>query len=125
MTTAEQWTHPAVAAWRNGSGHDLIAPEGADRVDRDALERDLKEAVSGEVRFDPGSRAIYAHDSSNYRQAPIGVVVPKTTDDVVAAVRVCHRARRRQRHAGKPLAMGAADLALLRGREAGHRQRDG
>lgn len=54
-----------------------------------ALERELQENVSGEVRFDRGSRALYATDASNYRQVPIGVVVPKSLDDVVATVAAC------------------------------------
>jgi FAD/FMN-containing dehydrogenase/Fe-S oxidoreductase len=45
--------------------------------------------VRGEVRFDPGSRALYATDLSAYRQVPIGVVVPRDVDDVVAAVEAC------------------------------------
>jgi FAD/FMN-containing dehydrogenase len=53
------------------------------------LEQALKEKFSGEVRFDNGSRALYATDSSNYRQIPIGVVVPKTIEDVVQTVAVC------------------------------------
>src|SRR5579872_988182 len=52
------------------------------------LLRDLRERVEGEVRFDPGSRALYSTDGSNYRQVPIGVVIPKTTEDVIAAVAV-------------------------------------
>ncbi|HEV2093918.1 MAG TPA: FAD-linked oxidase C-terminal domain-containing protein [Rubrobacter sp.] len=56
-----------------------------------ALQSDLRERVRGEVRFDAGTRAIYAHDSSNYRQVPFGVVIPEDADDVVAAVEVCHR----------------------------------
>ena len=56
-----------------------------------ALQADLREVVRGEVRFDAGTRAIYAHDASNYRQAPFGVVIPKDEEDVVEAVRVCHR----------------------------------
>ncbi len=59
-------------------------------VDVHALEADLNRSVRGEVRFDTTTRAIYATDSSNYRQVPIGVVVPLDADDVVAAVRVCH-----------------------------------
>ena len=47
------------------------------------LERHLRRHVEGEVRFDRGSLAMYANDASNYRQVPIGVVVPKTLDDVV------------------------------------------
>ena len=56
-----------------------------------ALQAELRERVKGEVRFDAGTRAIYAHDSSNYRQVPFGVVVPKDAGDVVAAVEVCRR----------------------------------
>jgi FAD/FMN-containing dehydrogenase/Fe-S oxidoreductase len=56
-----------------------------------ALQSDLRERVRGEVRFDAGTRAIYAHDSSNYRQVPFGVVIPKDEGDVVAAIEVCRR----------------------------------
>jgi FAD/FMN-containing dehydrogenase/Fe-S oxidoreductase len=56
-----------------------------------ALQADLREKVKGEVRFDAGTRAIYAHDSSNYRQVPFGVVIPEDADDVIAAIEVCHR----------------------------------
>src|SRR3954470_207093 len=54
--------------------------------DAGALERALRRRVAGEVRFDPGSRALYATDASNYRQVPIGVVVPRTARDVIEAV---------------------------------------
>src|SRR5690242_9079749 len=56
-----------------------------------ALERDLVAAIEGEVRFDAGSRALYATDASNYRQVPIGVVIPRTVDDVATTVALCHR----------------------------------
>jgi FAD/FMN-containing dehydrogenase/Fe-S oxidoreductase len=59
-------------------------------IDRRALAADLRAAVEGEVRFDTASRALYATDASNYRQPPIGVVLPRTIDDVVAVHRVCH-----------------------------------
>ncbi|MEO8164419.1 MAG: hypothetical protein ABI619_03390, partial [Betaproteobacteria bacterium] len=52
----------------------------------DALERALKQTVRGEVRFDNGSRALYATDASNYRQIPIGLVIPLDEADVVATV---------------------------------------
>src|SRR3954464_8351075 len=51
----------------------------------------LKNNVAGEVRFDAGSRALYATDGSNYRQVPIGVVIPRDADDVVATVELCRR----------------------------------
>jgi FAD/FMN-containing dehydrogenase/Fe-S oxidoreductase len=50
----------------------------------------LRERVAGEVRFDPGSRAAYSTDASNYRQVPIGVVVPRTPEAAAAAIEVCH-----------------------------------
>jgi len=55
------------------------------------LERELKEKVRGEVRFDEGYRAAYSTDSSNYRQAPLGVVVPLDVEDVVSAMSACRR----------------------------------
>ena len=57
--------------------------------DPQALAAALRRAISGEVRFDAGARAAYASDASNYRQPPIGVVLPRTVEDVVAAVAVC------------------------------------
>jgi FAD/FMN-containing dehydrogenase len=59
-------------------------------VDRAGLTRRLRETVEGEVRFDTAARALYATDASNFRQPPIGVVIPKTLDDVVAAHAACH-----------------------------------
>ncbi|WP_329236681.1 FAD-binding protein [Actinoallomurus sp. NBC_01490] len=55
----------------------------------ETLLRDLAARVDGEVRFDAGSRADYAHDASNYRQVPIGVVVPRNVEAAVEAVAVC------------------------------------
>jgi FAD/FMN-containing dehydrogenase/Fe-S oxidoreductase len=56
------------------------------QVDAAALAAALKRNIRGEVRFDDGSRALYATDGSNYRQVPIGVVLPRDVDDVVATV---------------------------------------
>ncbi|HEY8742705.1 MAG TPA: FAD-binding oxidoreductase, partial [Chloroflexota bacterium] len=52
---------------------------------------ELASAIAGEVRFDDGSRALYATDASNYRQLPIGVVLPRTVDDVVTAIAIARR----------------------------------
>jgi FAD/FMN-containing dehydrogenase/Fe-S oxidoreductase len=60
-------------------------------VDVVALQRDLRERVDGEIRFDPGSRGAYSTDASNYRQVPIGVVVPRTIDAGAEAVAVCRQ----------------------------------
>jgi FAD/FMN-containing dehydrogenase len=51
-----------------------------------ALEADLKQRIHGEVRFDRGTRAIYSTDGSNYRQVPIGVVIPRHVADVEATI---------------------------------------
>jgi FAD/FMN-containing dehydrogenase/Fe-S oxidoreductase len=55
------------------------------------LESQLRKEIRGEVRFDNGSRALYATDGSNYRQVPIGLVVPRDAEDVAATVDVCRR----------------------------------
>jgi FAD/FMN-containing dehydrogenase/Fe-S oxidoreductase len=54
-----------------------------------ALEERLRTTVRGEVRFDAGSRALYATDASNYRQVPIGLVLPQSIEDVMATVSAC------------------------------------
>jgi FAD/FMN-containing dehydrogenase/Fe-S oxidoreductase len=66
----------------------LHRPEPAD-VDVAELRRRLADRVDGEVRFDDGTRAAYSTDASNFRQVPIGVVVPRSVDAVVEAVAVC------------------------------------
>ena len=58
-------------------------------VDTSSLADALRTQLRGEVRFDRGSRALYATDGSNYRQVPIGVVLPRDADDVRAAVALC------------------------------------
>jgi FAD/FMN-containing dehydrogenase/Fe-S oxidoreductase len=55
-------------------------------VDAAALAAALRREIRGEVRFDDGSRAMYATDASNYRQVPIGVVLPRDANDVIATV---------------------------------------
>jgi FAD/FMN-containing dehydrogenase/Fe-S oxidoreductase len=70
-------------------GHATLRPAGVEGLDMRALARRLRSEVRGEVLFDAGNRAAYAHDSSNYRQPPLGVVLPRDADDVVAAVAAC------------------------------------
>ena len=57
-----------------------------------ALQQRIAANTQAEVRFDAGSRAAYASEASNYRQVPIGVVVPRSIDDVVETMRACHDA---------------------------------
>ena len=79
------------------------------------LAEDLRRAIRGEVRFDRGSRALYATDGSNYRQVPIGVVIPRDADDVVATVEVCrrHRAPILSRGGGTSLAGQCCNVAVV------------
>ncbi|MFJ7219060.1 FAD-binding and (Fe-S)-binding domain-containing protein [Amycolatopsis sp. NPDC098790] len=64
----------------------VVHHAGHEDLDAGALAAALRERVAGEVRFDRGTRAAYSTDASNFRQVPIGVVVPKTPEDAVAAI---------------------------------------
>src|SRR5260370_23970194 len=79
------------------------------------LEEELKRTLHGEVRFDRGSRALYATDGSNYRQIPIGLVVPRDDADVVAAVGACRKygAPVLARGAGTRLAGQCCNVAVV------------
>src|SRR5688500_12837140 len=79
------------------------------------LEQELHCSVKGEVRFDRGSRALYASDGSNYRQVPIGVVVPRDVDDVIAAVAASRKfgAPVLSRGAGTSLAGQCCNVAVV------------
>jgi FAD/FMN-containing dehydrogenase/Fe-S oxidoreductase len=71
--------------------HPAAAPFRASAALLHALEADLRRHARGEVRFDQGSKALYASDASNYRQVPLAVVVPADVDDLVATLAVCRR----------------------------------
>ncbi len=75
----------------------------------------LRRALRGEVHFERGTRAVYATDSSNYRQVPLGVVFPMDQDDVVEALRICaeHDAPVLPRGAGTSLAGQACNVAVV------------
>ncbi len=57
-------------------------------VSLDSVKLELARQVEGEVRFDAGTRAAYATDASNYRQVPVGVVIPRHEGDVIAALSI-------------------------------------
>ncbi len=79
------------------------------------LEGLLKKSLRGEVHFDPGSRALYAADASNYRQLPIGVIYPLDTPDVEAALAACRAtgAAVLPRGAGTSLAGQCVNVAVV------------
>ena len=79
------------------------------------LESRLRSALCGEVHFDMGFRALYAADSSNYRQLPIGVILPREAADVEAALEACRAtgAAVLPRGAGTSLAGQCANVAVV------------
>jgi len=77
----------------------------ANNLDMHALERALRKAIKGEVGFDRGSLGLYATDSSNFREIPLGVVIPRTEDDVVATLRICS-------HYGAPIVSRGTGTSL-------------
>jgi FAD/FMN-containing dehydrogenase/Fe-S oxidoreductase len=79
------------------------------------LESLLRKNLRGDLRFDLGSRALYAADSSNYRQLPVGVVLPRDAADVEAALAACRAtgAAVLPRGAGTSLAGQCANVAVV------------
>ena len=59
--------------------------------DSQTLVEELKRHVTGEVRFDQMTRALYSTDASLYQIEPIGVVIPRAADDVVAVIETAGR----------------------------------
>jgi FAD/FMN-containing dehydrogenase/Fe-S oxidoreductase len=70
---------------------DLAQASKSSQVDAAGLAEALRAQIRGDVRFDSGSRALYATDGSNYRQVPIGVVLPRDVDDVLQTVSLCRQ----------------------------------
>ncbi|MFC6785876.1 FAD-binding and (Fe-S)-binding domain-containing protein [Halobaculum halobium] len=73
-------------------GPDLTSADydySSEDVSEPGLVADLEELVDGDVRFDTYSRQLYATDASAYQQTPIGVVLPRHTDDVAAVMSYC------------------------------------
>jgi FAD/FMN-containing dehydrogenase/Fe-S oxidoreductase len=68
---------------------DAVSAPNSSVKDAAGLAEALRTRVRGDVRFDNGSRALYATDGSNYRQVPVGVVLPRDADDVLAAIFTC------------------------------------
>ena len=79
------------------------------------LEARLKKTVRGEVCFDLGSRALYAADASNYRQLPVGVILPRDAADVEAGLAECRAlgAAVLARGGGTSLAGQCANVAVV------------
>src|ERR671930_1145668 len=112
---------------RSAHGHGLLdvpakadpraatPPVGSVVVDVRSLEHELRRSTEAEVRFTDGDRAMYSTGGSNYRQLPIGVVIPRSVDDVVETVRVCreHGAPLLPRGGGTSLAGQCCNVAVV------------
>jgi FAD/FMN-containing dehydrogenase/Fe-S oxidoreductase len=96
-------------------GRFRVPPVGSAKLDARKLARELQAVVEGEVRFSPGSRALYTTGGSNYRYVPIGVVIPRSVEDVIAAVEVCraHDVPVLARGGGTSLAGQCANTAVV------------
>ncbi len=62
-------------------------------LQRDSLAHHLRKHLAGEVRFDATSRRLYSTDASIYQMEPLGVVIPKSVEDIVATVQIAAEAR--------------------------------
>ena len=63
----------------------------ANASDTQQLVEELTSHVQGEVRFDKMSRALWSTDASIYQIEPVGVVLPKSNDDVIAVLETAHK----------------------------------
>jgi FAD/FMN-containing dehydrogenase/Fe-S oxidoreductase len=110
----------------NQNGHSQKEPAGlrfdtrfqtkeAESVDAGSLEKELLADIEGEVRFDKGSRALYATDGSNYRQVPIGVVLPQSEKDIIQTIAICkkYNAPVLSRGGGTSLAGQCCNVAVI------------
>src|SRR6476469_1407783 len=86
LTVLREQERPRFERLRKDDSRTAVPPDAAQ-----SLEAELRRTTGAEVRFDAGSRALYSTDGSNYRQVPIGVVVPRSIDDVVATVAAARR----------------------------------
>jgi FAD/FMN-containing dehydrogenase len=86
-----------------------------EQIDIDGLADALRSSIKGEVRFDDGSRALYSTDGSNYRQVPIGVVVPMSLVDIVRTIALCreYNAPALSRGGGTSLAGQCCNVAVV------------
>lgn len=92
----------------------LQTPQSKD-VDVKSLEAELKKIIKGEVRFDRGAKALYSTDASNYRQIPIGVVLPKDENDIIQTINICrkYKAPLLSRGGGTSLAGQCTNVAVV------------
>ena len=62
-------------------------------LQRETLARQLRKHTTGEVRFEATTRRLYSTDASIYQVGPLGVVLPRSVEDVQAAVQIAAEMR--------------------------------
>ena len=80
----------ARAAQQSGVMEKCMTTQVSESDTREMVE-DLRGLVSGEVRFDKMSRALYSTDASIYEIEPVGVVMPRAAEDVIAVVETANK----------------------------------
>ena len=79
------------------------------------FEAELRRYFSGEIRFDAASRILYSTDASIYQIEPLGVVIPRTQEDLIAVVELAakYKVPILPRGSGSSLAGQAIGRALI------------
>jgi FAD/FMN-containing dehydrogenase/Fe-S oxidoreductase len=117
MTISETLSSPAGRVARKAATSVREAAEFVPYSEHAAarLARALARNIAGEVRFSTGDRALYATDGSNYRQVPIGVVIPRSVADVITTMELCreHEAPVLSRGGGTSLAGQCCNTAVV------------
>ena len=85
MTATVPGQPSARHAAANGRASD---PNGALPFAARALQDELQRRVAGEVHFDSVYRMLYSTDASNYQIDPVGIVIPASSEDVLATIEI-------------------------------------
>jgi FAD/FMN-containing dehydrogenase/Fe-S oxidoreductase len=99
------YTRPAKTDWDHAADFETAS----------VLQAELAARLQGEVRFDRVSRMLYATDASNYQIDPVGVVIPRTADDIAGAMELAasHGVPILPRGGGSSLAGQSVGAALV------------
>src|SRR5262249_27208825 len=71
----------------------VVQTKSENTVSPAELDKALKNSIRGEVRFDRLSRALYSTDASVYQIIPLGVVIPKSEEEIISIVKICGKFR--------------------------------
>ncbi|MBW3561777.1 MAG: FAD-binding oxidoreductase [Actinobacteria bacterium] len=97
------------------TGHQGALSNAPLDLDAEGLASALRRTIEGEVRFSDGDRHLYSTDASNFRQIPVGVVIPRTIEDIVQTHALCREfgAPITNRGGGTSLAGQCTNVAVI------------